>query len=221
MCGRYSITTAPEAMRRLFRFENAAPELPPRYNAAPTDKLPVVRLDRDGRRELAVLRWGLIPFWAKDERIGYKSINARAESVATAPAFREALQRRRCLVPVNGFYEWKRLPDGGKQPYHIGMRDGSPFALAGLWERWKKGAEPIESFTIITGEPNSLTAALHDRMPVILEPDHWDAWLTAKDTSAPLAMLQPFPAQLMAAYPVSPKVGNVKNDTPDLMQPLA
>jgi putative SOS response-associated peptidase YedK len=221
MCGRYSITTAPEAMRRLFRFENAAPELPPRYNAAPTDKLPVVRLDRDGRRELAVLRWGLIPFWAKDEKIGFRSINARAESVATAPAFREALQHRRCLVPVNGFYEWKRLPDGGKQPYHIGMRDGSPFALAGLWERWKKGAQPIESFTIITGEPNSLTAALHDRMPVILEPDHWDAWLTAKDTAAPLTMLQPFPAQLMVAYPVSPKVGNVKNDTPDLVQPLA
>jgi putative SOS response-associated peptidase YedK len=221
MCGRYSITTAPEAMRRLFRFENAAPDLPPRYNAAPTDKLPVVRLDRDGRRELAVLRWGLIPFWAKDEKIGFRSINARAESVATAPAFREALQHRRCLVPVNGFYEWKRLPDGGKQPYHIGMRDGSPFALAGLWERWKKGAQPIESFTIITGEPNSLTAALHDRMPVILEPDHWDAWLTAKDTAAPLTMLQPFPAQLMVAYPVSPKVGNVKNDTPDLVQPLA
>jgi putative SOS response-associated peptidase YedK len=221
MCGRYSITTAPEAMRRLFRFENAAPDLQPRYNAAPTDKLPVVRLDRDGRRELAVLRWGLIPFWAKDEKIGFRSINARAESVATAPAFREAFQHRRCLVPVNGFYEWKRLPDGGKQPYHIGMRDGSPFALAGLWERWKKGAQPIESFTIITGEPNSLTAALHDRMPVILEPDHWDAWLTAKDTAAPLTMLQPFPAQLMVAYPVSPKVGNVKNDTPDLVQPLA
>ena len=221
MCGRYSITTAPEAMRRLFRFENAALELPPRYNAAPTDMLPVVRLGRDGRRELAVLRWGLIPFWAKDEKIGYRSINARAESVATAPAFREAFRHRRCLVPVNGFYEWKKLPDGGKQPYHIGMRDGSPFALAGLWERWKKGAEPVESFTIITGEPNSLTAALHDRMPVILEPDHWDAWLTAKDTAAPLAMLQPFPAQLMAAHPVSPKVGNVKNDTPDLVQPLA
>jgi len=221
MCGRYSITTAPEAMRRLFRFENAAPELPPRYNAAPTDKLPVVRLGRDGRRELAVLRWGLISFWAKDEKIGFKSINARAESVATAPAFREAFRHRRCLVPVNGFYEWKKLPDGGKQPHYIGMRDGSPFALAGLWERWKKGADPIESFTIITGEPNSLTAALHDRMPVILEPDHWDAWLAAKDTAAPLAMLQPFPAQLMAAYPVSPKVGNVKNDTPDLVQPLA
>ena len=221
MCGRYSITTAPEAMRRLFRFENAAPELPPRYNAAPTDKLPVVRLGRDGRRELAVLRWGLIPFWAKDEKIGYRSINARAESVATAPAFREAFRHRRCLVPVTGFYEWKKLPDGGKQPYHVGMRDGSPFALAGLWERWKKGADTTESFTIITGEPNSLTAALHDRMAVILEPDHWDAWLSAKDTAEPLAMLQPFPAQLMTAYPVSPKVGNVKNDTPDLVQPLA
>src|SRR5215468_4212996 len=214
MCGRYSITTAPEAMRRLFRFENAALELPPRYNAAPTDKLPVVRLDRQGNRELAVLRWGLIPFWAKNEKVGFRSINARAETVATAPAFREALPRRRCLVPATGFYEWKKLPGGAKQPYNIGMRNGSPFAMAGLWERWKKGAEPIESFTIITGPPNSLVAKLHDRMPVILEPDHWGTWLTSKDMGAVQAMLQPFPGQLMAAYPVSPKVGNVKNDTP-------
>jgi len=153
MCGRYSITTAPEAMRRLFRFVNPAPDLPPRYNAAPTDKLPVVRLDRDGNRELAVLRWGLIPFWTKDEKVGFKSINARAE-------------------------------------------------------------------TVITGQPNSLTAELHDRMPVILEPDHWDTWLAARDMVAMQAMLQPFPAQLMRAYPVSLKVGNVKNDTPDLIEPL-
>ena len=127
---------------------------------------------------------------------------------------------RRCLVPATGFYEWKKLPDGGKQPYNIGMRDGSPFAMAGLWERWKKGGEPIESFTIITGPPNSLAAELHDRMPVILEPDHWDAWLTSKDMGEVQAMLQPFPAQLMRAHPVSPKVGNVKNDTPDLIEPL-
>jgi putative SOS response-associated peptidase YedK len=220
MCGRYSITTAPEAMRRLFQFTNTVPDLPVRYNAAPTDKLPIVRLDREGNRELAVLRWGLIPFWAKDEKVGFKSINARAETVATAPAFREAFPRRRCLVPATGFYEWKKLPSGGKQPYNIGMRDGEPFGMAGLWERWKKGEEPIETFTIITGAPNSLAAELHDRMPVILEPDHWDAWLTSKDASVPLGMLQPFPAQLMRAYPVSPKVGNVKNDTPDLIEPL-
>jgi len=180
----------------------------------------VVRLDRDGNRELAVLRWALIPFWAKDKKIGFKSINARAETVATAPAFREAFPRRRCLVPATGFYEWKKLPGGGKQPYNIGMRDGSLFAMAGLWECWKKGPEPIESFTIITGPPNSLVAELHDRMPVILEPDHWDAWLTSKDTGEVQAMLQPFPAQLMSAYPVSPKVGNVKDDTPDLIEPL-
>jgi putative SOS response-associated peptidase YedK len=220
MCGRYSITTAPEAMRRLFRFTNPVPELPPRYNAAPTDKLPVVRLDREGNRELAVLRWGLIPFWAKDEKIGFKSINARAETASTAPAFREAFRHRHCLVPATGFYEWKKLPGGGKQPYNIRMRDGSPMAFAGLWERWRKGQEPIETFTIITGQPNSLTAELHDRMPVILEPDHWDTWLAARDMVAMQAMLQPFPAQLMRAYPVSQKVGNVKNDTPDLIEPL-
>src|SRR5262249_7418257 len=158
MCGRYSITTAPEAMRRLFRFENAALELPPRYNAAPTDKLPVVRLDRQGNRELAVLRWGLIPFWAKNEKVGFRSINARAETVATAPAFREALPRRRCLVPATGFYEWKKLPGGAKQPYNIGMRNGSPFAMAGLWEGRTKGAQPIESFTILNRSPDSRAA---------------------------------------------------------------
>jgi len=207
-------------MRRLFRFVNPAPDFPPRYNAAPTDKLPVVRLDREGNRELALLRWGLIPFWAKDEKVGFSSINARAETVATAPAFREAFPRRRCLVPATGFYEWKKLPGGSKQPYNIGMRDGSSFAMAGLWERWTKGPEPIESFTIITGPPNSLAAELHDRMPVILEPDHWDAWLSSKDMGEVQKMLQPFPAQLMRAYPVSAKVGNVKNDAPDLIEPI-
>src|SRR5262249_53979025 len=155
----------------------------------PTDLLPVCRLDRSGDREIAMLRWGLIPYWAKDERIGFKAINARAETVATAPAFREAFKHRRCLVPANGFYEWKKLPGGRKQPYLIQMRGGSPFSFAGLWERWKKGETPIETFTIITGEPNSLAAELHDRMPVILDPDDYDTWLRASDTSIPQALL--------------------------------
>jgi putative SOS response-associated peptidase YedK len=222
MCGRYRSPTTLDSMRELLRFLNELPQdIRPRYNAAPTDSLPVVRLDRSGNRELAMLRWGFIPFWAEDAKIGAKFINARAETVATAPAFRAAFRTRRCLVPAGGFYEWKKV-DGGRQPYHVGLRDGAPFAFAGLWERWNRGAVPIESFTIITGEPNSLVADLHDRMPAILDPEDYDAWLTATDTAIAAAMLQqPFPAQLMAAYPVSTKVNSVKNDTPDLIEPIA
>jgi putative SOS response-associated peptidase YedK len=221
MCGRYRNTLSDEAMRALVRYLNEIANIRPRYNAAPTDMLPVVRLDPQRRRELVMMRWGLIPSWAKDTKIGAKFINARAETVATQPAFRDAFRARRCLVPSDGFYEWKKAPDGTKQPYHIGMRDGAAFAFAGLWEHWTRGPAPIESFTIITGPPNSLVAELHDRMPVILEPDHYEEWLTATDTAALETMLQPFPAQLMAAYPVSTKVNSVKNDTPDLIEPIA
>ena len=139
--------------------------------------------------------------------------------VATAPAFRAAFKKRRCLLPASGIYEWKKLKDRSKQPYLIGMRDGAPFSFAGLWERWDKGEAPIETFTI-TGEPNSLVADIHNRMPVILDPDDYDAWLTAADTAIPQAMLQPFPAQLMQAYPVSKRVNSPKNDDADLMAPL-
>jgi putative SOS response-associated peptidase YedK len=181
MCGRFTHRLTWEQIRDLYRLTDARQgelDLKPRYNAAPTDVMPVCRLDRSGQREIAVLRWGLIPFWANDPKVGFKSINARAETVATAPAFRDAFKRHRCLVPANGFYEWKKLAGGGKQPYLIQMRDGTPFSFAGLWDRWNKGEAPIESFTIITGEPNSLVADLHDRMPVILDPADYDAWPT-------------------------------------------
>jgi len=139
---------------------------------------------------------------------------------ATAPAFRAVFKRRRCLIPASGFYEWKKLDDG-KQPYFISMRDGAPFAFAGLWERWDKGDAPVETFTIITGEPNSLVAQLYDRMPVILNPDDYEAWLTAADTAIPQALLQPFPAQLMTAFPVSKRVNNAKNDDAAVMEPAS
>jgi putative SOS response-associated peptidase YedK len=220
MCGRYSITTAPEAIRRLFKAVGALPNFPPRYNAAPTQDLPVVRLGRDGSRELTLLRWGLIPSWADDPGSGYKMINARAATVAERPAFRTAFRRRRCLVPADGFYEWKPV-DGGKQPYRITMEDGAPFAMAGLWEWWRKGEQRIESFTIIVTAANELCRQIHDRMPVILHPDAWDAWLTAADTKAPTALLQPFPASQMTMYAVSRRVGDVKNDDPELIAPAA
>jgi putative SOS response-associated peptidase YedK len=220
MCGRYSITTNPEAMRRLFAFLNATPNIRPRYNAAPTDELPVVRLDREGNRELAMLRWGLIPLWAEDPKIGYSTINARSETVATKPAFREAFRKRRCLVPTDGFYEWAKV-GSEKQPYRITMKDGEPFAMAGLWEWWRRGEQRIESFTIIVTAANELSRPIHDRMPVILHPDTWEAWLTTKDAETASALLQPYPASRMTMYPVSKRVGNVKNDDPELIGPAA
>ena len=227
MCGRFTARLTWQQLHDLYEIaapdigpRHGEPDLKPRYNVAPTDVMPVCRLNRSGQREIAMLRWGLIPYWATDPKIAYKTINARAETVATAPAFREAFKRRRCLVPASGYYEWKKLDGRDKQPYLIAMRDGSPFSFAGLWERWDKGGAPIETFTIITGEPNSLTAELHNRMPVILDPDDHGAWLTASDSAGPQALLQPFPAQLMTAFPVSTKVNSVKNDTPDLIDPL-
>jgi len=223
MCGRFTTKLTWQQLRDLYEITAPEPrqdelELKPRYNIAPSQTVPVVRLHPAGRRELALLRWGLIPFWSKDPKIAYRTINARAETVATAPAFRAAFKKRRCLIPASGFYEWKKLDDG-KQPYFIGMRDGSSFAFAGLWERWDKGEAPVETFTIITGEPNPLVAELYNRMPVILDPSDYDAWLTAADTAIPQALLQPFPSQLMTAYPVSKRVNNTKNDDATMQQP--
>jgi len=218
MCGRYSITTAPEAMRRLFKFKNDTPNLRPNHNCAPTQSLPVIRLDEDGDRELVTLKWGLIPFWAKDAKIAYSTINARAETVAEKPAFRAAFKKRRCLIPADGFYEWQ--PGEKKQPYRITMKDGEPFAMAGLWERWDKGEEPLESFTIIVTSGNSLMKPIHDRMPVILDPDTWDHWLTATDTAIPLALLQSYSAKKMAAYKVSTRVNSPKNNDATVLDPV-
>jgi putative SOS response-associated peptidase YedK len=224
MCGRFTAKLTWQQLHDLYEIHapDSAPDeldLKPRYNIAPTQTVPIVRLNSAGRREIALLRWGLIPFWSTDAKIAYRTINARAETVATAPAFRAAFKKRRCLVPASGFYEWKKLADGDKQPYYTGMRDGAPFAFAGLWERWDKGEAPVETFTIITGEPNSLLAELHDRMPVILDPDDYDAWLTAADTTIPQALLQPFPSQLMTAYPVSRRVNNARSDDAAMMEP--
>ena len=228
MCGRFTVRLTWEQIHGLLNIIPAKREpaqreldLKPRYNVAPSQQVPVVRLDKNGQRELAMLRWGLIPSWASDPKIGYKMINARAETVATAPSFRAAFKKRRCLIPATGFYEWKKLEDGSKQPYLIGMRDGTPFSFAGLWERWDKGEAPIETCTIVTGEPNSLVAELHNRMPAILEPEDYEAWLRAADTAIPQAMLRPFPSQLMQAYPVSKRVNSPKNDDAALIEPAA
>jgi putative SOS response-associated peptidase YedK len=219
MCGRYTNLLTYRQLVDLYRLTDPGqPTLPlaPRYNIAPTQDAPVVRIGKRGQREAAMLRWGLVPSWAKDADSAFRMINAKAETVAEKPAFRAAFRRRRCLVPADSFYEWKAV-DGGKQPHRIMMADGAPFAMAGLWERWEKGDEPQETFCIITTEANELLRSIHNRMPVILDPADWPAWLEATETTIPLALLQPVAAPRMRAYPVSRRVNSPKNDDPQVI----
>ena len=222
MCGRYDNVIAREAYRRLFGAERLPQSnFPPRYNIAPTDQIPIVRVDpRDGARELAMARWGLVPWWAK---VVPKAphINARAETVHRTPLFREAFAKRRALVPATGYFEWQQRADG-KQPYRFRIKDLEPFAFAGLWEFARIGGQEILSAAIIVGEPNPLTAGVHDRMPVILEPADYDRWLDPETATDELrALLKPFPAGLMEAYAVSRAVNSVKNDSEELLEPVA
>jgi putative SOS response-associated peptidase YedK len=224
MCGRYMLTSPVEALRQLFMFEQR-PNLMPRYNIAPTQDVPIVRLTRDGPtgdgtgRELIAVRWGLVPFWADDLAIGNRMINARGETVQTARAFREAYGRRRCLVPADGFFEWQKQ---GKlrQPFLIRRKDQAPFAFAGLWERWRQpGADDavVRSCTIITCPANDLVAPLHDRMPVILRPETHARWLDPKTDAR--GLLKPCPSAWLESYPVNPRVNSPMNDDPDCIQP--
>lgn len=221
MCGRYYRRSDKQRIADAFRIGIPPTfDILPSYNIAPQTFQPIVRLDAETQqRELALLRWGLIPFWAKDAKIGYSTINAKAETLATAPAFREALKRRRCLVPADGFYEWQLLDPKTKQPWAITLKDGSPFAFAGLWDTWKDKTtgQPLETYTIITTEPNELTARLHNRMPVILAPRDYERWLAPADPARlPVDLLRPYDADLMASWKVSPAVGNVRNNSPEL-----
>ncbi len=231
MCGRYSITTPVEALRRAFEFDERL-NLAPRYNTAPTQSLPVVRLTGSGqteagqkeagRRALALLSWGLIPAWAKDAAIGARLINARSESVAAKPSFRAAFRHRRCLVPADGFFEWKADPDTGrKQPFHIHAPDHSVFAFAGLWEAWHGADGPIESFTIITTDATARLRAIHDRMPVVLARDAYAAWLASDAKAADLEpLLVPAPEDALIATPVSTRVNQIANDDPACIAPV-
>jgi putative SOS response-associated peptidase YedK len=223
MCGRYSLTTAPEAMRDMFGFENL-PNLAPRFNIAPTQDVAVVRRAAGGARELAMLRWGLIPSWAKDAAIGAPMINARAETVAHKPAFKSAFRERRCLVPADGFYEWRAAADG-KQPFRIGFADGAVFAFAGLWERWtgpEDTGDVVESVTIITTDANDKLRPIHHRMPAILDPGDYAAWLDpelgAEETSR---LLRPHGPETMAFYRVGTRVNNARHDDPECIAALA
>jgi putative SOS response-associated peptidase YedK len=219
MCGRYLLTTPVDALQRLFRF-GERPNLGPRYNIAPTQDVPIVRLTRAGdRHELILARWGLVPYWAGDPKIGNRLINARAETIARATAFREAYRRRRCLVPADGFFEWRK--DGKqRQPFLIRRRDRAPFAFAGLWERWRPpGGDVLRSCTIVTCPANPLVAEVHGRMPVILADADHDAWLSPQADAG--ALLRPCPADWLEAIPVGQRVNNPANDDPECLAPLA
>lgn len=222
MCGRYTIHTSLQVIADLFEVDNRV-DFVPRYNVAPSQDVPVIRLDADNRRELSMMRWGLVPFWAKDVKIGYKLINARSESLSEKPAFRQAYKRRRCLIVADGFYEWKKL-GATKQPYLIGLKDQAPFAFAGLWEHWKsQDAETeITSCTIITTNANEYVADLHDRMPVILPAPSYGQWLDPqfKDEEALGKMMKPYDASLMTAFAVSTQVNSPRKDDPLCIRPL-
>jgi putative SOS response-associated peptidase YedK len=263
MCGRYVRRSDKQRIAEHFRLDpNSIPELGNSYNVAPQTYQPVVRLHRDtGEREIVLMRWGLVPYWARDAKLAYSTINAKAETVASSPSFREAFRKRRCLehfsyrcrraskglcglslkkghaegifavhsirknalVPADAFYEWQKLDVKTKQPFAIAMKDGSPYAFAGLWDRWRDPLtrEPLETFTILTTDANELLQEMHTRMPVILEPKDYDRWLTPGDPARlPTDLLRAYPAERMTAWKVDRQVGNVRNDTTDCIAPL-
>ena len=222
MCGRFTLFEADAILSKEF----GAPisfGLAPRYNIAPSQQILAVRPSTGkGGREAALLRWGLIPHWAKDPSIGNRMINARAETVAEKPAFRRAFRKQRCLIPADGFFEWQKL-DRKKQPFYIRMRDRRPFAFAGLWERWEApGSEIIETCTILTTDANDVLKPLHDRMPVILPPSEYALWIDPgiSDGERLLPLLRSFPTQEMEAFPVGIAVNNPKMDDQHCIAPV-
>jgi putative SOS response-associated peptidase YedK len=221
VCGRYVLTSPGEAIAEHFRLADV-PVYPPRYNIAPTQTALVIRETPEGRREAVSLRWGLIPFWAKEPSIGSRLINARAEGLVDKPAFRAAFRRRRCLVPADGFFEWRALAGRRKQPYYVRLASGEPFAMAGLWEQWRPPTAPsasdtIVTFTIVTTAANEAVRALHDRMPVIVAPADYDEWLSSPN---PSALLGPWAGAAFEIVPIGTRVNDVRNDDPDLLQPV-
>jgi putative SOS response-associated peptidase YedK len=220
MCGRYTITSAPEAYRAFFDYPEQ-PNFPARYNIAPTQPIPIVRLE-EGARHFALVRWGLIPSWVKDPNDFALLLNARGESLTEKPAFRNAMKRRRCLVPADGFYEWKPM-GGRKQPYYIRAKSGKPLAFAGLWETWEgPNGEEVDTATIVTTRANRTLAPIHDRMPVIVPEEAFDLWLNCAevDGTTASALIAPAPEDLLEAYPVSTAVNRTANDNATLLEPV-
>ncbi|HVF21038.1 MAG TPA: SOS response-associated peptidase [Mycobacteriales bacterium] len=241
MCGRYSASLSTADLASVFGIsddEIRTESLAPSWNVAPTDPVHVVveRHARDEagektddvRRQLRAMRWGLVPSWAQDLSIGARLINARAESVAEKPAFRRAISARRCLLPADGYYEWMKLADGRKQPFFIRRRDDVPVTFAGLYEIWRDPAEPADApllwtCSVITTDASPAVSEIHDRMPVLLSPESWERWLDPAydDLAALRGLLVPAPADVLEAYPVSTAVSSVKNNGPQLREPVA
>jgi len=220
MCGRYALTLPPDAMRRLFDYPEQ-PNFPPRWNIAPTQPVPIIRRHSDTRPHVAVVRWGLVPQWAR-EVSGKPLINARGETVAEKPAFRAAFQRRRCLIPADGFYEWKTTTTGLKQPYLIRRRDRGMMAFAGIWERWHAAdGSQLESCCIVTTQANAPLSAVHHRMPVILHEAGWDTWMdrSHRRMAEALALIAPAPDDLLDITAISHRINSVANDDETVQAP--
>jgi len=221
VCGRYTQTTHIEKLAKRFRAGSRGISFSPRYNLAPGQDAPVVV--REEKNEIRLMRWGLVPAWAKEESIGYRMINARSETVVDKPSFRRAFKKRRCLVLADGFYEWKKEADQRKKtPMRIVRKDHEPFAFAGLWEQWQKpNGEALSSFTIVTTKANELLQTIHERMPVILQEKNEDLWLdpNEKDPERLFPLLSSFPSENMEAYEVSSVVNSAKNDLPECVVP--
>ena len=218
MCGRYVRTTPIEQFAKLFHAEGH-PECWPSYNIPPSTKVLVARNTPEGGRELAALKWGLVPAWSDEPKTEYSTINARAETVAQKPAFRSAFRHRRCLIASDGFYEWHPQPDGHKQPYFIYLKDHAPFAFAGIWEHWEREGKTLDSCSIIVTTANTLMQPIHERMPVILSPDQYDAWMDPNVTDAEhlLPLLAPYPPEMMQLHPVKTTVNSPRNEGPELI----
>jgi putative SOS response-associated peptidase YedK len=219
MCGRYTLSTPAGRLAEEFQLDSTV-EIPPSYNVAPTQQVAAV-LEDEGGRCLEMLRWGLVPSWADDPEIGARMINARSETAAEKPSFRRAFRGRRCLIPADGFYEWKR-ENGGKQPYYFRMQDGRPFAFAGLWESWEKGDGNWRTCAILTTRANSVLEEIHDRMPVILPRDAYNAWLDPNAEKEELGELMlPYPGADLETYPVSRFVNSPRNNDERCIEPAA
>ena len=223
MCGRFRLSRRKQVIEKYFDTSSLDGDWSPRYNIAPMQSVPVIRQHpKEPIRQISSMRWGLVPHWAKDPSIAMGTINAKSETAATKPAFRDPFRRRRCLIPADGFYEWKRT-GASKQPYCFEVREGELFAFAGLWDGWKNaGGHWVKTCSILTTTPNTVTAAVHDRMPVILHPESYDLWLDPgmQDVEVISELLKPYDARLMRCYPVSTRVNHVANDDAECSRPV-
>jgi putative SOS response-associated peptidase YedK len=223
MCGRYRLSRRKQIVEAHFSSLSGEEDWDPRYNIAPTQPIPIIRQNpKKPVRELSLFRWGLIPAWAKDSSGAARMINARSETAGTKPAFRDALQSRRCLIPADGFYEWRKTGKE-KQPYCFEVADGELFAFAGIWDRWRApNSSIVETCSILTTSPNALTSVVHDRMPVILDLDSYDIWLDPgmRHVATASELLKPYPAQLMRCYPISTRINHVANDDEECSAPV-